>query len=88
VGAELTEEGRFKFWRAATEEADGLGLRSDDEGEGVTTGVRLVDGGEDLLHVLGPAEVSGRHADGEEHWGRRYQTEWNLRGLVRDKRDG
>ena len=81
VGAELTEEGRFKFRRDAREEADGLGVRSDDEGDGVTTGIRLVDGGEDLLHILGPAQVSGRDADGEEHWERRYQKDRRLRGL-------
>ena len=53
-GPRVDEEGRFKFWRDATEEADGLGVRSDDEGDGVTTGVRLVDGGGTCSMYWGP----------------------------------
>ena len=70
VGCDLRGNGGGKFRRDTAEETHGLGVRGKNERDGAAGGIRLVDGGKDLFHVLRTPLVLGRHAEGEQHGAR------------------
>jgi hypothetical protein len=70
VGSELRSDGRGEFRWNTAEETYGLRVRGKDERDGGAGGIRLVNRGEDLFHVLRTPLVIRRHAKGEEHGGR------------------
>ena len=70
VGGKLGSDGRGKLRRDAAEETDGAAGTGEEEVEGAAVGIRLMNGGEGLLHVLRAAIVVRWNGKAEEH-GRR-----------------
>ena len=79
LGVELGLDDGAQLDGQPAEKDDLVAVAAEGEGERQPSGVRLMDGGEGLIHVDRPALIVGRQTEGEEHRG---QGERSTRGGV------